>query len=148
MPITLRETRDEIGIVFDCEGVVTGQDMIQANKLLLSSPERVKKLLFGMIDQTNVTSVDFSVPDLETIAVQDKAIAAKARKGAVVAVVSPSNIQYGLARMWQALVDETGWDTMVFRSREEAEDWIKKELRENFGIESTVAASTPSSRDS
>jgi hypothetical protein len=138
MPITLREVGGGIGIVFDCQGVVTGQEMIQANKLLLSFGENVKKCLFGMIDQSNVTSVDFSVADLQAIAEQDKGISALARKGVVVAVVSPSNIQYGLSRMWEALVEETGWQTMVFRSKQDAEGWIKRKLREDFGIESPV----------
>jgi hypothetical protein len=34
--------------------------------------------------------------------------------------------------MWQAYVDGTGCETMVFRSRPAAEQWIQQKVRENF----------------
>lgn len=139
VPITLKEVGNGAGIIFDCEGVVTGQDMLQASKQLLSSEEKLKEWLFGLIDHTNVTSADYTTADLRALAELDKTISPIARKGAVIAIVAPSDVQYGLSRMWQALVEGTVWETMVCRSREDAQSWIKRKVKDNFGIDLIIA---------
>jgi hypothetical protein len=50
-------------------------------------------------------------------------------------VASPRDHGYGLARMWEALVEWVGWETMAFRSLTEAEDWIRRRVKEKFGID-------------
>jgi len=40
--------------------------------------------------------------------------------------------------MWEILVDRVDWETMVFRSREDAEAWITKKVKEEFGIDNPI----------
>jgi hypothetical protein len=37
---------------------------------------------------------------------------------------------FGLSRMWEVFVDQIGWKTKVFRSKSEAELWIKELIPE------------------
>ena len=48
----------------------------------------------------------------------------------------PANrdLTYGLARMTEMLIDVTGWESKVFRNREDAEAWIKERVKEKYGI--------------
>ena len=39
-----------------------------------------------------------------------------------------SDLGYGLSRMWQAYTDDIPWNANVFRTRSEAEDWLRKEI--------------------
>ena len=41
-----------------------------------------------------------------------------------VAFCTPADMNFGLARMWEALADETGWEIQVFRSKAEATAWL------------------------
>ena len=141
MSITLKEVGEGAGIVFECEGAATGRDMLKATESLRSSPEKLKQWMFGLIDLTKTTSTDYTTADLRALAEVDKALSQLARKGAVIAVVAPLDVHYGLSRMWQALVEGTVWETMVFRTRTDADSWIREKIKENFGAEFSAEAS-------
>ena len=51
------------------------------------------------------------------------------------AIVAPRDLEYGLSRMWQAFVEDNGWETMVFRSREQAEEWVREKVSQNFSTD-------------
>jgi hypothetical protein len=44
----------------------------------------------------------------------------------LVAIAAPRDYAFGMARMWQAFVEDTGWNTAVFRSRAAASDWLRE----------------------
>ena len=54
--------------------------------------------------------------------------AAEQNPDCVSAVAGPTAITYGISRMWQALVDQTEIRIGVFRTVNEAEGWLAKEL--------------------
>ncbi len=70
--------------------------------------------------------------EMVSIVERDKRLAAFTPPGALVAVASPRDWVYG--HMWEALLDQIGWETMTFRSRVEAEYWIQQGAKEKFGI--------------
>ena len=51
-----------------------------------------------------------------------------------VAHVATKDIAFGLCRMWEILSDETKWEIMVFRNREDAEAWIMQKVKDKCGI--------------
>jgi hypothetical protein len=53
-------------------------------------------------------------------------IAAEINPDVVVALIASKNVMFGLTRMWEVFVDQIGWKTKVFRSKTEAEVWIKE----------------------
>ena len=58
----------------------------------------------------------------------------------VVALVADKNVTYGLGRMWQTRLDvrEVGWEVHVFRTRPEAEEWLRARVREKYGFDPTL----------
>ncbi len=135
MPIDIRVLHNGMGILYHCHGTVNGKDFINANNQLLRSKERLKQARYGLIDVTAADDVQISDSELLTITAQDKKISAFVPSGVVVAVIANNDIALGLARIWEALVEYTGWETMTFRMRWKAESWIAEKVKANFGID-------------
>lgn len=60
--------------------------------------------------------------------------ASRVNPDAVIAIIADQDLIYGLSRMFQVLAEETGWEIEIFRLRDDAEAWIKKRVKEKFGI--------------
>ncbi|MBV8280953.1 MAG: hypothetical protein JO347_02675, partial [Candidatus Eremiobacteraeota bacterium] len=56
----------------------------------------------------------------------------------VVAIHAKDDEPFALARMWQVLVQQTGWETAVFRERADAVAWVRERVRAKFGLEVPV----------
>ena len=139
MPIAISESSNDhgIGYVFECR--FNGQDLIEANSKLISmfhsSPEKMKGKRYFLIDQSSAESFDYSQEEFRTILDQDRELLAMAADGVMVAILAPSELHYGFARMWEIYTKEWGWDVMIFREREKAEKWLRDRIKEKYGIE-------------
>jgi hypothetical protein len=130
MPIDIIRLDNGTGLLLRCHDALSGKDKIEVNEVLLSSPERLRALRYMVIDEESVGFV-LSTSEARTVAEQDRQIAKLAPEGLVVAVVTPRDVDFGMARMWQVFVEGTGWKTEVFRSRESAAVWLDKTVGEN-----------------
>lgn len=137
MPINI-EVRDEaMGVLYRCSGVLTVDDFLAANAAFLLTPDEILKWRYALIDLTEIEAMDITYADVSRVVSQNKTIAAKAVPGVLLAVASPKHHSFGLARMWEALVEHVGWETMAFRSVAEAEAWIYARAKEKFGTDVT-----------
>ncbi len=134
MPIDIRVLHNGMGILYICHGTVNGGDFIDANNRLLAFKDRLKEVRYGLVDVTAIDDIQISESELLTITAQDKKIAALAPSGAIVAVIATDEFALRLARMWESFVEYTGWETMTFRVRWKAENWIIEKVKANFGI--------------
>jgi hypothetical protein len=130
MPIQIIYIDDGIGVEFICSGVVTGADIIAANKEIYRN-ENFSKQRYQILDRTNCTKFDVSHQEIIIIAEQDKT-AAKTNPNIITAFISVSPMQYGISRMYQAYVGDEGFLTEVFRDRESAEKWIEEQLKKSI----------------
>jgi hypothetical protein len=76
-------------------GLLTGQEILDAKTKLLRESDRLKGLNYGLIDLTDVTELRVTRDDV------------------------------GIARMWEAFAEVTRWNTHGFRSRAEADPWLR-----------------------
>jgi hypothetical protein len=127
MPIETEVLQNGTGLLLICRGTVTGKDKIEAMERLLAAPELVSHLRYIVIDQ-NAARVDLSAQDIRTLAELERRIAQLAPPGVVGAIIASRDVDYGMARMWQVLVEETGWETRVFRSFDEADSWLREKV--------------------
>ena len=136
MPIKVKCLDNGLGVLFIGEGIVTGDDIINSNRKIFSSKERMKKYKYGLIDYSNITQFKVSNSEIAIIASQDEKASEYISDG-VVAVAAKKDLEFGLNRMWQIIVENTGlqWETMVFRDIDAAERWIKERVKEKYGIE-------------
>ena len=129
MPILIKYIDDGIGVEFIGSGVVTGADIIEANKKIYRN-ENFSKHRYKIIDRTKCTKYQASKEEILIIAKQDK-IAAKTNPNMIIAFISTSPLQYGISRMYQAYVGDSGFLTGLFRDRKSAEEWIKTQLKKS-----------------
>jgi hypothetical protein len=140
MPIEVEVRHDAMGVIYHCHGPMVIEDFFVANASFLATPEEIRKWRYTLIDLTAVESMDIGYQDVSRVVTQNATIAANAVPGVLLAVASPKDHGYALARMWGALVERVGWETMTFRSLAEAEDWIQRRLKQKFGIDLSNSA--------
>jgi len=127
MPIQIKYIDGGIGVEFIGSGLVTGADIIAANKEIYRN-ENFSKQRYKIVDRTNCTKYQASKEDIIIIAEQDK-VAAKTNPNIIIAFISTSPLQYGISRMYQAYVGNDGFLTEVFRDRKSADKWIEEQLK-------------------
>jgi hypothetical protein len=126
MPIQIKYRDGSIGVEFIGSGVVTGTDIIEANKEIYSN-KNFSKQRYKIVDRTHCTEYHVSTEEIRIIAEQDKA-AAKTNPNIIIALISTTDLQYGISRMYQAYVRDIGFLTEVFRDRKSAEEWVERQL--------------------
>jgi hypothetical protein len=52
----------------------------------------------------------------------------------VVALQAKDDLPFGIARMWQVYIDQTGWEVEVFRQRKKAVEWLRERVLFRFGV--------------
>jgi len=128
MPYATEFFDDGTGLLRVGTGIVTFDEIIAGARDLHLDEARARKLTHALVDFTGVTELRVSTDEARRIAEASKTTARLA-PGGVVAVVAPKDHVFGMARMWETLVDEeAGWLTRVFRERAEAEAWIRARL--------------------
>ena len=55
--------------------------------------------------------------------------------GLLVALVAERSVVFALARMWEAFIEGIGWDTKIFLSLAEAQDWVRIRVKEKFDLD-------------
>ena len=141
MPIDTEVRDDAAGVIYHCYGVMTAKDFLDTNGKFLATPEAVRKWCYSIIDLTAVESMNLGYDDVTHIVELDKRLADLAPKGTLVAVCSSKDLGFGLARMWEALVEQLGWETQIFRTRAEADLCINLRAKQKFGLNPSVGPS-------
>lgn len=125
------------GVIWKASGTLTGEDLLSANKEMFSRDMVKQPYHYGLFDAAAVTEVTVSADKMRQNAMEDVSEARLMPKF-VFAVYVASDVAFGLARMWEALVGESGWATHTFRSRSEAVAWLKSEVATRFGYQITL----------
>jgi len=138
MPLQVQYLDQGRGVVFTATGMLTGEEFVRTNAEILSRDLVAEPYLYGLFDFDGVEAVYISTNDIHEAARRGVAASAKMPKF-VVAVYANSNLTFGLARMWEILVDQSGWKTHVFRDRSDAVGWLQKEVESHYGMKIDVA---------
>jgi len=140
MPIVAHILQDGMGRLWVCRGVLSGKELIANNERILSS-KSYQGVRWLLIDETE-TTMDISPAEIRTIKRQDDRLAAVLPE-LVTAIVVPYDLGFGMSRMWETLTERPGWSTRTFRSRPEAEAWLREEVRRKFAMELPENLSPP-----
>lgn len=123
MPFHIEWTDEDRTVLCSGSGVVTGREILRAMETCLARPERMRSLVRATIVLSGITELEVSADDVRSIASINAQLAHQ-NPHAAVAIVAPRNSAFGIARMWEAYVVDTGWHTGVFRTLPEAEAWL------------------------
>lgn len=131
MPIqTFRKAK---GLILVYSGQISHKEMLDVRATLGNDLPKMEKCTFLMVDLTDAALAQISTDALKELAGVHSVLAKHTFTGMPVAVVAPRDLEYGLSRMWQVFVEENGWETMILRSRTEAERWLQQRLTEIWG---------------
>lgn len=133
MAIKVYELDNGLGNLIFGEGEIAADEYYEVIMQHLSKPdEQLKKYIYSISDYAAVTSAEIGLSHITKIA-QKSIEVSKINPGVIVAIVASNSIVYGMAKIWSGLAKLTGWTMNVFRTREEADTWMKKKLIEKHG---------------
>jgi hypothetical protein len=116
MPITYRIDVAKRMVYAEASGVLSRQEIVEQVKAI-GSDERYGPSFSSLADYSKVTELQLTTADV-------KAIASASPQGSRRAVVMPTDLLYGMARMYEVFAAEAGTDVRAFRTLAEAEEWL------------------------
>jgi hypothetical protein len=126
MTIEINYIDDGVGIEIFASGVVTGDEIIEAHKEIYNS-DNLTKQKYQIIDRRECKEYLVSSEDVKKIAEID-IVASKSNPDIIIAIIASTDLQFGMSRVWQVYVEDSKFETQVFRDRKTAEGWLKKQL--------------------
>ena len=135
MPIKIKDCDGGIGVRLVFRGIVSDQEYLESLKRHLTQDnEKFKKYRYSLTDLSALTEARVTNETIQHVAYFCEE-ASKINPNPVVVLFTDNDLFYGLSRMFESLVANTNWETMVFRSKNEAVEWIRERVREKFGID-------------
>jgi hypothetical protein len=126
MPMELAYIENN-GVLLKGTGNVTGDELVNINNKMYETPQLTAAIAFQLCDFTDVEGFNISSEEIQAVAKQDRK-AASINPNMLVALVGEKDLIFGLSRMWEAYVGEASMETRVFRTLEEARDWLASEV--------------------
>lgn len=127
MPYVNAITDQGQGIVTTCSGVLTAEEFIGAVSSRYEPPEHLRRVRYIITDHSAVDRFDMDGDDIYRLVLITSA-AARINRDIHLVSVAPSDVGYGLVRIWRSYADQLPWAIGTCRSRADAERWLKEQL--------------------
>jgi hypothetical protein len=127
MPFSTELVDDGRRLLFTGSGLLTGREIIESKTALLAEGARLHEVNQSLVDLVAVSVLQMTTEEVRTLAGVDRQLASFIPV-VVIAVVAPSDHVFGVARMWEVMAQSPGWRTAVFRTRPEADAWLRAPL--------------------
>jgi hypothetical protein len=108
-------------------GEITVDQILESLRHMLASKSVFKAAEYSLVDLTQVPSMKVAVDEWRAIAAVDGMLA-ELNPNLFVALVAPRATVFRPIRMWEVFIGPTGWQTQVFRSPGEAEQWLQTKV--------------------
>ena len=118
-------------LCFTYWGNLTGVEFLESLREHLPDPDEIKNIKVLLSDHSGVTSTDADSHVVRESAHMFKQLAEHSLD-VKVAVIATSDLIYGFSRMWEVYMDGVPWPHMIFRSADEAEEWLQDESLSNL----------------
>lgn len=129
MPYKIIYSENPNGVTTFFSGVLTDKEIIQSCEERTSSEEKMRNLQFIKDDLLDITEFRVTSEAIQTCASYALKVSELNKKIVHTAIV-PTDLIYGMTRMWDVYSDGTDWNKNIFRNREEAEIWVKDNINE------------------
>ena len=120
MPISVDYDRKGNVVFSKAEGIIKRDDIISYFSSVASLGLRKG---YCVLADYSKAQVDLSNDDIRMMAAQRKKMLSTSEK-VKIAVCCTKDLVFGLGRMYEMVLGEDQYQVMVFRSREEAKNWI------------------------
>jgi hypothetical protein len=129
MTVQVKYLENGIGVEIIASGIVTGEEVIEANKQIYNE-ENFEKQKYKIVDRTDCTKYQLYPENIEKIAEIDDE-ASRINPNLIIAVISTTPLQLGMTRMWQAYMKNDVFITKNFPDRTSADNWINSYIKTN-----------------
>lgn len=130
MPIEIEYTADGIGVISHAVGKVTGQDIIESSQSIYSQ-DNFEQLRYWIIERSQCTDYSVSLSSGHEITTLDKSAAGR-NPHLKVAIISHTDLEHIRSIIYRAEMLNGGFETSVFRSKNEAEYWLQDRVGIHF----------------
>jgi hypothetical protein len=120
-------TADGIGVVYTSLGVLTGQDLLDTGEHFRLESRSNPKIRYVILDHSAIPEEKVDSVSLKVLASRVSDILEPTPE-VLMAIVAPTDVLFGLSRMWETRAEQEGFITRVTRTREEATAWLEEEL--------------------
>jgi hypothetical protein len=123
MPVTWH--LDESAMLYVTgSGTVTDEEYLEAHRAFMAATAGIEGPRLTLADWSDVISMQVSSGAIRTSAGVTTDEIRNRLGGHRIALVAVTPVVFGMCRMWQTLISETGVDCTVVRTREEALAWL------------------------
>jgi hypothetical protein len=129
MAILVSLTPDGVGVVYTSSGLLTGQDLIDADDRFGAELERNPALRYLLVDHSAIPDEDVDTKSLRLLADRTGHKLTVMPEG-LVAIVAPNDVLFGLSRMWAGMSGGPRLIIEVTRERDAAIKWLEQKLGE------------------
>jgi len=105
--LPIQTFRKAKGLILVYSGQVSDKEMLDVRATFGNDPPEMEKCRFLLFELTDAALAQISTDTLKVLAGLHKVLAQHTFTGMPVAVVAPRDLEYGLSRMWQVVVEET-----------------------------------------
>ena len=134
MPYKIDYLEESGGVITTYWGELTEAEFVECTEEKFTNLDKHAHYRYSISDFTAVTRLGISVDLLKSNALMS-GYALDSTKDGYMAVVVNSDLVYGLARQWRASTGNLDDRVAIFRSREDAEEWIEEKLSESQSSE-------------
>jgi hypothetical protein len=127
MGIRVTPNADGVGIVYTSFGVLTGRDLLEANDLLHAELEANPAIRYLLVDHSAIPEEKVDATSLKALAKRTDDNLRTIPEG-LVAIVAPSDVLFGLSRMWASMAEHPNLAVEVARTKETAIAWLEEQL--------------------
>lgn len=127
MPFDVQYSADGAGVLPRATGLLTADELLAGTVGIGQAGDRLSRVRYALVDLSGVVEFRGTSQDLSKLADEDVAMAKQLPNLAIV-VVASLPVMFGMARMWEALAHQTGWRIMTVQTREDAIDWLGREV--------------------
>ena len=127
MGIRVSTTADGIGVMYTSWGVLTGDELIEADQRVADVIKRNPGIRYLFVDHGAEPSPDIDTRALKQVASHIGERLEPLEEG-LIAVAAPSDILFGLSRMWETLTEHERLTTRITRTRADALEWLEEQL--------------------
>lgn len=127
MSIEFSLAADGIGAEYTSSGVLTGQDLLDADERLREAVRCNSRIRYLLVDHSRVSEEEVDSASIRALARRTGETLELIPDG-IVAIVAPNDVVFGLSRMWEIQAEQPGLLTFVARTREEAIAWLRRQL--------------------
>ena len=136
MPYKIDYLETTGGVITTYWGELTEAEFVECTEEKFVTLDKHLKYSYSISDLSAVTKLSISTDTLKSNALMS-GYALDATENGYMAVVVNQDLIYGLSRQWKANTGNLDDRVAIFRSRDEADDWIAEKLAETETTESS-----------